>query len=117
VPQLRGNQGLSRGRHLVWHYPNHWGPTGPGINFCSAIRKDDWKLVYYHDASRKDGQYELFNLSDDIGESSNLAAAYPERVAELADDLAEKLAKYNAQMPIVKATGQPVPLPKYELKR
>lgn len=117
VPQLRGGSGLSQGRSLVWHYPNHWGPTGPGINFCSAIRKDDWKLVYYHDALRKGGQYELFNLSDDIGESNNLASAYPERVAQLADNLAEKLTEYNAQMPIVKATGQPVALPKYELKR
>ena len=111
VPQLRGSEGLSQGRSLVWHYPNHWGPTGPGINFCSALRKDDWKLVYYHDALRKDGPFELFNLSEDIGESNNLAAAYPERVAELAGDLAEKLIEYDAQMPIVKATGQVVPLP------
>ncbi len=112
VSQLRGKKGLSKGRNLVWHYPNHWGPTGPGINFCSAIRRDNWKLVYYHDASRKDGQYELFNLNDDIGESKNLMSTHPMRAAELASDLARKLTEYKAQMPTVKATGKIVPLPK-----
>ena len=109
--QLQGESGLSRGRHLVWHYPNHWGPTGPGINFCSAIRKDNWKLIYYHDVLRAQGQYELFNLTEDIGETNNLANRFPNRVKELAQALSTKLVEYKAQMPIVKATGETCPLP------
>ena len=39
VPLLRGQSDLARTqRPLVWHYPNNWGPKGPGIGPSSAIR-------------------------------------------------------------------------------
>jgi arylsulfatase len=44
-----------------------------------AIRVGDWKLV----AARGDA-WELYDLSNDRAESHNLAAEYPEKVAELA---------------------------------
>jgi len=60
-----------------------------------AIRKGDWKLVktdelplqavdsaFYNDLAGA----ELYNLADDIGETKNLAAAYPDKVKELAVD-------------------------------
>jgi len=52
---LRGEQDKSREtRPLVWHFPNNWGPRGPGIGPSSAIRLGDWKLIYYH------GQFHKF---------------------------------------------------------
>lgn len=34
-------------RALIWHIPNKWTvPDGPGINFFSAVRQGDFKLVY-----------------------------------------------------------------------
>jgi arylsulfatase len=44
-----------------------------------AIRRGDWKLV-----ADRDGPWELYNLAVDRGESNDLAAEHPERVAELA---------------------------------
>ena len=44
-----------------------------------AIRVGDWKLV-----ADRQGPWELYHLADDRGESHDLAAAHPDRVAELA---------------------------------
>jgi len=95
-------------RPLFWHYPNNWGPKGPGIGPHSAIRKGDWKLIYYH----ADGRFELFNIAADIGETTNLADDQPERLGAMAAELSDYLASVAAQMPTYKRTGKPVPLPK-----
>lgn len=58
-----------------------------------AIRMGDWKLVKTHDGplggdpgvlSDLTGA-ELFNLAEDIGETRNVAARYPEKVRELSE--------------------------------
>ncbi|MBD3672040.1 MAG: sulfatase-like hydrolase/transferase [Planctomycetaceae bacterium] len=94
-------------RPLYWHFPNNWGPKGPGIGASSAILQGDWKLIYYH----LDQRYELFNLADDLGETHNLAAARPEIRKRLAQQLGDYLQSIDAQMPTLKATGQKVPYP------
>jgi arylsulfatase A-like enzyme len=107
VPLLRQEEGFPNDRPLFWHYPNHWGPKGPGIGPSSTIRRGDWKLIYYHAPRR----YELFDLSEDLGEEHNLAQERPELVAELAKRLQDYLREVDAQMPLDKETGKPVPLP------
>ncbi len=44
-----------------------------------AIRLGDWKLV------RMSTDWELYNLADDISESNNIAASYPDIVTELTE--------------------------------
>lgn len=107
VPLLRREKGFPKDRALFWHFPNNWGPKGPGIGPSSTIRLGDWKLIYYH----ADGVFELFNLSDDLGEKHNLAGARPKMVTELAGRLRRYLQSVGAQMPRNKKTGRPVPLP------
>jgi len=107
VPLLKQAQGYPQDRPLFWHYPNCWGPTGPGIGPSSTIRQGDWKLIYYH-ASRS---YELFNLATDLGEQNNLAEKEPAIRGRLAAELGKFLASVGAQMPRQRADGQPVPLP------
>ena len=108
IPLLKDNRpGQTNDRPLFWHYPNRWGPSGPGIGSFSAVRLGDWKYIYYH----LDQQVELFNLQDDIGESVNLASTHPEKVAELANLLTLHLKETNAQMPSLKLTGAMVPYP------
>jgi arylsulfatase A-like enzyme len=46
-----------------------------------ALRVGDWKLV---SAKQDGGAWELYDLATDRGEARNLAAAQPERVAEMA---------------------------------
>jgi arylsulfatase A-like enzyme len=94
-------------RPLFWHYPNNWGPKGPGIGASSSIRRGDWKLIYCH----ADRSYELFDIANDIGEARNLATAEPARRRELAELLRQHLLDTSAQMPTDKQTGQTVPLP------
>jgi len=47
------------------------------------VRRGPWKLV-----QQGDGAAQLFNLTDDVGESRDLAAREPARVADLGAALA-----------------------------
>jgi len=107
VPMLLQNGTTAKGRSLYWHFPNNWGPTGPGIGATSTVRNGDWKLIYYY----RDQHFELFNLKDDIGELNNLAEAQSEKVKELAMDLGNYLNKVEAQRPSLKGTGEFVLFP------
>jgi arylsulfatase A len=78
--------GLLRGgelaaRPLLWHFPHY---TNQGGRPGGAIRDGDWKLIEYYE----DGRAELFNLARDVGETRDLAAEEPKRVAALKDQLA-----------------------------
>jgi arylsulfatase A-like enzyme len=110
VPLLRGEPSASAERSLFWHFPNNWGQLGPGIGASSAIRRGDWKLIYYHDPG-SEWAYELFNLARDLGERRNLADEHPEVRRSLARALADFLSGCGAQMPMRKDNGQSIPLP------
>ncbi len=107
VPLLKGESGFPADRALFWHFPNCWGPTGPGIGATSTIRHGDFKLIYWH-ASQN---CELYNIAEDIGEKHNLAEKSPEIRDRLARELGDRMRRVDAQMPILKSTGKPVPLP------
>lgn len=104
VPLLRNPGDRDTERILIWHFPNKWQPDGPGINYKSAIRQGDWKLVYH----MRDGRKELFNLRDDIGETTDLALQHPEKVRALSSLLSSQLREWKAPMPVVKSTGKAV---------
>ena len=72
-----------------------------------AIRKDDWKLVYYYETGKK----ELFNIPEDIGEKNDVAAQHPDIVRRLSKELGEYLRKVDAQRPTFKNSGEPCPWP------
>ncbi|RQP13585.1 MAG: sulfatase [Parapedobacter sp.] len=83
-------------RPLVWHMPHKWIRTdGPGINFFSAIRQGDYKLVY----DMKKERVELYNLEKDIGENRDLSAEMPQKAGELKALLSERLRLWDAQHP------------------
>ncbi|WP_420321989.1 sulfatase [Flagellimonas sp.] len=104
---LTKKESNSSERPLFWHYPNEWGPDGPGIGASSTVRKGDWKLIYFHE----DQHFELFNLTTDIGETKNLTSEHPDKVGKLAKILSDHLRKVDAQMPSFKDSGEPVPFP------
>lgn len=107
VARLRGQRPADSERPLIWHFPNSWGPTGPGIGAFSAIRQGDWKLIYYH----ADRRFELFNIAEDIGETDDRIGSEAARADALAARLAERLRSMEAQMPTEKRTGRPVEWP------
>ncbi|MFH6602176.1 sulfatase [Maribacter algicola] len=104
---LKGEHEYAGTRPLIWHYPNEWGVTGPGIGAASTVRNGEWKLIYFH----ADRRIELYNIVEDIGESKNLVADNPEKARELAQLLTNRLKDMNAQMPIDKVTGEHVVYP------
>ena len=79
VPLLKGN--TLPDRAIFWHYP-HYGNQGgaPG----AAIRRGDWKLIEW----AEDNRAELFNITQDQGETNNLASKEPQRVTVLHAELA-----------------------------
>jgi arylsulfatase A-like enzyme len=107
---LKGQERNNSERALFWHYPNNWGPTGPGIGATSTVRKGDWKLIYYH----IDQHFELFNINTDIGETTNLADQEKLKLEDLAKTLGTYLRGVDAQMPTYTDTGELVPWPDEE---
>lgn len=100
--------GIDPEREIVFHYPHQLRfEDQEDIDFMSALRRGDWKLVYRMHTS----ELELYNLREDIGEHNDLAAKYPEKVKEMASSLGEKLRNWNAPMPTVRATGKKVAMP------
>jgi arylsulfatase A-like enzyme len=107
MPMLRQAGTTSTGRDLFWHYPNNWGPAGPGIGATSTIRSGDWKLIYYY----LDQHFDLYNIAEDIGEHNNLVGKQPERVKQLSDKLGKYLRSVDAQRPSFKEGGEIAPWP------
>ena len=107
---LRGeDRAVKRPREeLVFHFPHYQGETPQ-----SALLLGDFKIVYFFET----GQTSLFDLSDDIGESHDLAAERP----EVADAMKEKLFAYlgevKAQLPVKNPSYDPAHPPSLEDSR
>ncbi len=103
VPFVKEPNLLDSSRVLVWHYPNKWiDQDGPGINYKSAIRKGNYKLIY----DLRTGKKELYHLSNDLGEQMDLAEKEPNKTNELTKLLKDYLLKNQAPMPVDKKTGK-----------
>jgi len=91
VPLVTGQkQTLSRDA-LYWHFPSsQWTRSPQG-----AIVKGDYKLV----EDLENGRVELFNLTDDIGETINLTTAKPEIARDLLNDLHHWRKEMGAKLP------------------
>ena len=77
---------------IYWHYPHyHPGGTSP----AGAVRYGDWKLIEYFE----DGRLELYNLKDDLSETTNLSAQMPDMTAKLHKMLLDWRTSVNAVMP------------------
>ncbi|MFT7517858.1 MAG: arylsulfatase A-like enzyme [Myxococcota bacterium] len=94
-------------RPLAWHYPHKWGPKGDRYEPFTAWREGDYKLIYWYESE----QFELFNLSADIGESTDLIVSQPVVAQRLADNLQQWMRDVDAQRPLRKSDGEMLPLP------
>lgn len=75
---------------LYWHFPHYRHAPGP----YSIIREGDYKLIKFWE-----GPMELYDLGKDIGETSNLAEAMPDKVKELDAKLVARLENDGAKIP------------------
>lgn len=114
VPFLKNNQLTDTTRTILWHYPNNWeegylrakeygiNAESKGMGPYSAIRKGDWKLIYFYGTHST----ELYNLKNDIGELDNLANRFPLTKQAMLRLLSQKLYAENAQFPVNEHTGE-----------
>ena len=87
-----GRGKVRRGREeLVFHFPHYQSSDGPH----SAIRLGDMKLISFYET----GDAKLFDLSQDLGEQTDLAATRPDVAAELRRRLGAHLAAVSGQLP------------------
>jgi len=94
-------EGVSLLRHLIsgdpvdretlyWHYPHyHLGMPG------GVIREGEFKLIEYFE----NGELELYNLAEDLSETTNLLAEHPEKAAAMQKKLHAWRASNQAKMP------------------
>lgn len=75
---------------IYFHYP-HYHHSRP----ASAVRAGDWKLIQF----LEDGRLELFNLKEDIGESTNLAESESARAQKMLAMLTKWRKGTGARMP------------------
>lgn len=96
-------------RDLIWHFPYYhpesgYGEAKPTIgvdDFAvsktkpqSAIRRGDYKLIWF----AEDDRVELYNLSEDRSEQTNLSEIQPKKSAELKAALHRYLKDHHARM-------------------
>jgi arylsulfatase A-like enzyme len=90
VPLLKG-ESLAE-RPLIWHYP-HYGNQGGEPS--SIIREGDWKLIHYYE----DGHEELYNLKNDLKETTDVSAENSELVIKMSEKLFAMLDEMGARFP------------------
>jgi arylsulfatase A len=90
LPLLEQNGGLER-EAIFWHFPHYRGDIVP----YSIVRRRDWKLVKRYEGRR----YELFNLREDLSETSDLSSERPAVAKELAHLLEDWLKNTGAKLP------------------
>jgi arylsulfatase A len=89
-------------RVFHWHFPHY---TNQGSQPAGAVRDGDWKLIQNYD----DGKLELYNLADDVSETTNLVERESARTSEMLRSLEEWRGRMNVQ------TNSPNPKFKREL--
>lgn len=103
LPILNGTGSLPD-RAIYWHFPAYldsYARTDQQRDLlfrtrpCSIMRYGDWKLHEYFE----DGGLELYNLREDVGESTNLAEQHPEKTKQLHQMMRDWRASIGAPVP------------------
>lgn len=105
VPLFRDESKTLGERAIYWHFPAYL-QSNRGMHYeqrdplfrtrpCGLIRVADWKLHQYFE----DGGLELYNLKDDIGETTDLAKLRPDKAQQLLAQLQKWQEEIGADIP------------------
>jgi len=75
LPTLIGKGEQPQHKYLYWEFHEQGGKR--------AVRAGNWKAIQRNIDNETQLEIELYDLSTDIGEENNIAASYPEKVAEM----------------------------------
>ena len=100
-PVLKGEKESVRNT-LYWHYPHYHG--GSGMKPGGAMRMGDYKLIVWYEKLLMDTSdpYELYNVSQDKGETVDLKDELPGKAEEMKKEFDKWKEAVDAQMPKVK---------------
>jgi arylsulfatase A-like enzyme len=100
APGLRDPAVRTAERPVFWHYPHYSNQRGKPHG---AVRAGRWKLIEWFEDSRT----ELFDLSADVAESTDLSSAQPEVVRVLLGQLRTWRDAVGARMPTPNPNHRP----------
>ena len=75
LPSLLGEKNQQKHEHLYWEHHSGGGKQ--------AVRMDKWKALRLNVKGNPDAPIQLYDLSSDISESSNVSSDYPEIVKKI----------------------------------
>ncbi|WP_417624281.1 sulfatase [Paremcibacter congregatus] len=90
-PLLEGNKSLER-EDLFFYFPHYHGSASIP---SASVRSGDWKLIEFLET----GAVELYNLKEDIGETTDLSRKHADKVQELKAKLVLWLDEVDAVRP------------------
>ena len=101
VPCLRGQTDETASNRAIFTFFPHAPKVPDYLPPAVSVHQGDWKLIrIFHEGENGKHAYELYNLRDDIGETTNLASTQPERVQQLDALIETFLKETNAVVPI-----------------
>lgn len=101
TPYLQEKEEDLSPRSFLCHFPH-----GRHNNtLFTTYQRGDWKVIYQY-AGRT---WELYHLTEDPGETRNRVEDDPEKALELAGAMMQELELQQAQFPLDRETGRPVP--------
>ncbi|MBK1880039.1 sulfatase [Pelagicoccus mobilis] len=97
TPALKGGE---LDRDAIFTYFPCLVPVPEWLPPSVSVHAEEWKLVrVFYGGENGQHDYKLYNLENDIGETTNLAAAHPERVKDLDRMIDKYLSDSNAVTP------------------
>ncbi|HUY89894.1 MAG TPA: sulfatase [Pirellulales bacterium] len=95
---LTGKPDPAREDRFLMHYPH----SPHRSNYFTVYRHGAWKAIYHYFPSEasEGSHYQLYNLAADPFESQNLAAAEPERLRAMVQELIASLEQHDALYPV-----------------
>ena len=96
VPLFYGDNHLDRDA-LYWHYPHY---HRQGYKPSGAIRVGEYKLIEWYERTllNEPHQVDLYHITEDISETTNLAEEMPQKAKEMREQFHEWLHSVNAQL-------------------
>ena len=112
APIFSGSSATLSRESIFWHFPGYLTTAGRNQRPQTVIRKGSHKLFFNYE----DQSYELYDLSNDLGEVDNLLAGQVSPLdmaiaAEMSQDLIDWLVDTTAPLPLYRNGQGEVPLP------
>ncbi|RXP60901.1 T9SS C-terminal target domain-containing protein [Lutibacter sp. HS1-25] len=96
---------------LFWHFPGYLIDSKRTQKPVTVIRKGNYKLHHFYETA----EYELYDIINDISETTNLLPSTDPAIIDIANDMIADMQNHltstNAPLPTFRDTGATVPTP------